>query len=296
MPAVNAAGISADKERDSCKMERKNCWKQYSDKRLNKMEEYTKEYMHFLNHSKTERECADTVVNLVEKEGFKDLAALVRDKKKLKAGDKVYATWMNKAVILCRIGEKPMEEGMNIVASHIDSPRLDIKPNPLYENTGVAYLDTHYYGGIKKYQWVTLPLAIHGVVVKKDGITEEICIGEDKDDPVVFISDLLPHLSQEQQEKKASELFGGEAFDIVFGNRPLVTKGHDKEEKETVKAQILRLLEEMYDMKEEDFLSAELEVVPAGKAREAGLDRSMIMAYGQDDKVCAYAAIHAFTR
>ena len=146
------------------------------------MEEYTKEYMHFLNHSKTERECADTVVNLVEKEGFTDLAALVRDKKKLKAGDKVYATWMNKAVILCRIGEKPMEEGMNIVASHIDSPRLDIKPNPLYENTGVAYLDTHYYGGIKKYQWVTLPLAIHGVVVKKDGITEEICIGEDKDD------------------------------------------------------------------------------------------------------------------
>ena len=182
---------------------------------------------------------------------------------------------------------------MNIVASHIDSPRLDIKPNPLYENTGVAYLDTHYYGGIKKYQWVTLPLAIHGVVVKKDGITEEICIGEDKDDPVVFISDLLPHLSQEQQEKKASELFGGEALDIVFGNRPMVKKGDEKEEKEAVKAQILRLLEEMYDMKEEDFLSAELEVVPAGKAREAGLDRSMIMAYGQDDKVCAYAAIHA---
>lgn len=293
MPAANAAGISANKERYGCKMERKNCWKQYSDKRLNKMEEYTKEYMHFLNHSKTERECADTVVNLVEKEGFTDLAALVRDKKKLKAGDKVYATWMNKAVILCRIGEKPMEEGMNIVASHIDSPRLDIKPNPLYENTGVAYLDTHYYGGIKKYQWVTLPLAIHGVVVKKDGITEEICIGEDKDDPVVFISDLLPHLSQEQQEKKASELFGGEALDIVFGNRPMVKKGDEKEEKEAVKAQILRLLEEMYDMKEEDFLSAELEVVPAGKAREAGLDRSMIMAYGQDDKVCAYAAIHA---
>ena len=291
MPAANAAGISANKERYGCKMERKNCWKQYSDKRLNKMEEYTKEYMHFLNHSKTERECADTVVNLVEKEGFTDLAALVRDKKKLKAGDKVYATWMNKAVILCRIGEKPMEEGMNIVASHIDSPRLDIKPNPLYENTGVAYLDTHYYGGIKKYQWVTLPLAIHGVVVKKDGITEEICIGEDKDDPVVFISDLLPHLSQEQQEKKASELFGGEALDIVFGNRPMVKKGDEKEEKEAVKAQILRLLEEMYDMKEEDFLSAELEVVPAGKAREAGLDRSM--AYGQDDKVCAYAAIHA---
>lgn len=273
-------------------MERKNCWKTYGDKRLEKMEEYAKEYMHFLNHAKTERECADTVVNWVEKEGFEDLAVITRDKRKLKAGDKVYATWMNKAVILCRIGEKPMEEGMNILASHIDSPRLDVKPNPLYENKGIAYLDTHYYGGIKKYQWVTLPLAIHGVVIKKDGTTEEICIGEDKDDPVVFISDLLPHLSQKQQEKKASELFQGEAMDVVFGNRPLVDKQEDKET-ETVKAQILRLLETLYDMKEEDFLSAELEVVPAGKAREAGLDRSMIMAYGQDDKVCSYAAVYA---
>lgn len=271
-------------------MERKNCWKEYSEKRLEKLEDYAKEYMHFLNHAKTERECCDTVVNMVEKEGFEDLAKLIKEQKKLKEGDKVYATWMNKAVILMQIGKEPMEQGMNMVVSHIDSPRLDVKPDPLYEKEGVAYLDTHYYGGIKKYQWVTIPLAIHGVVIKKDGTTIEVCLGEDKDEPVVFISDLLPHISQEQMEKTADKLFSGEALDIVIGNRPVKK---EEEDKEPVKTKVLELLQEYYDMEEEDFLSAELEIVPAGKAREAGLDRSMIMAYGQDDKVCAYAAVHA---
>lgn len=273
-------------------MERKNCWNEYSEKRLEKMEHYAKEYMHFLNKSKTERECCDTVVNMVEKEGFEDLAKLIKEQKKLKEGDKVYATWMNKAVILLRIGSEPMEQGMNMIVSHIDSPRIDVKPNPLYENDGVAYLDTHYYGGIKKYQWVTIPLAIHGVVIKKDGTTIEVCIGEDKDDPVVFISDLLPHIAQEQMEKTAGKLFSGEALDVVIGNRPL-DKNEEEKESEPVKARVLQLLQEYYDMEEEDFLSAELEIVPAGKAREAGLDKSMIFAYGQDDKVCAYAAVHA---
>ena len=271
-------------------MERKNCWNEYSEKRLEKMEHYTKEYMHFLNKAKTERECCDTMVNMVEKEGFEDLAKLIKEQRKLKEGDKVYATWMNKAVILLRIGSEPMEHGMNMIVSHIDSPRIDVKPNPLYENEGVAYLDTHYYGGIKKYQWVTIPLAIHGVVIKKDGTTVEVCLGEDKDDPVFFISDLLPHIAQEQMEKTADKLFSGEALDVVIGSRPLKTEENDSE---FVKARVLQLLQEYYDMEEDDFLSAELEIVPAGKAREAGLDRSMILSYGQDDKVCAYAAVHA---
>lgn len=273
-------------------MERKNCWKEYSEKRLEKMEHYTKEYMHFLNKAKTERECCDTVVNMVEKEGFEDLAKLIKEQKKLKAGDKVYATWMNKAVILLCIGDEPMEQGMNMIVSHIDSPRIDVKPNPLYESDGMAYLDTHYYGGIKKYQWVTIPLAIHGVVIKKDGTTVEVCLGEDKDEPVVFISDLLPHIAQEQMEKTADKLFSGEALDVVIGNRPL-DQNEEEKESEPVKARVLQLLQEYYEMEEDDFLSAELEIVPAGKAREAGLDRSMILAYGQDDKVCAYAAVHA---
>lgn len=269
-------------------MERKNCWNEYGKKQLKELEEYTKSYMDFMNQSKTERECVDTIVNMVEADGFQDIAKLIRDKKKVKAGDKVYATWMNKCMILFRIGQESMEKGMNILASHIDSPRLDVKPNPLYEDNGIAYLDTHYYGGIKKYQWVTIPLAIHGVVMKKDGTTVEICIGEDEDDPVVFISDLLPHIAQEQMTKTADVLFKGEALDVVFGNMPL-----KDEEKEPVKANVLKLLKDYYEMEEEDFLSAELEIVPAGKPREAGIDRSMIMAYGQDDKVCAYAALHA---
>ena len=236
---------------------------------------------------------------------------LIENGEKLVKGDKVYSVWMNKSIVMFRIGEKPMAEGINILGAHIDSPRLDIKQNPLYEEGGFAYLDTHYYGGVKKYQWVTIPLAIHGVVVKKDGTTIELNIGENEEDPVFFVSDLLIHLSQEQLEKKASKVIEGEALDIIIGNKPLVIdkkaeKGKDKEHskardkesekehaKETVKAGILSILKENYGIEEEDFISAELEVVPAGKAREAGFDRSMILAYGQDDRVCAFTSMRA---
>lgn len=204
---------------------------------------------------------------------------------------------MNKTVAMFRIGRQPMEKGMNILGAHIDSPRLDVKQNPLYEDGGFAYLDTHYYGGVKKYQWVTIPLALHGVIVKKDGTTVEINIGENADDPVFFVSDLLIHLAQEQLEKKAAKVIEGEALDIIFGNKPiLLSKEKDKKEekaKEAVKEGILDLLKKNYDVEEEDFLSAELEVVPAGRAREAGLDRSMILAYGQDDRVCAFSSLKA---
>ena len=280
-------------------MERKNCWKEYSEKRLEKLEDYAKEYMHFLNHAKTERECCDTVVNMVEKEGFEDLAKLIKEQKKLKEGDKVYATWMNKAVILMQIGKKPMEQGMNMIVSHIDSPRLDVKPDPLYEKEGVAYLDTHYYGGIKKYQWVTTPLAMHGVVVLKNGKTVNVVIGEDKDDPVLGVTDLLIHLAGEQMEKKAGKVIEGESLDILIGSIPEKEaskgkkSGKDEEAKASVKTAMLRIFKEKYGIEEEDFFSAELEVVPAGPARDYGIDRSMIMGYGHDDRVCAYTSLIA---
>ncbi|MBP5152741.1 MAG: aminopeptidase, partial [Lachnospiraceae bacterium] len=215
----------------------------------------------------------------------------------LKKGDKIYAVNMNKAIMLFNIGETPLKEGMNILGAHIDSPRLDIKSNPLYEDSSIAYLDTHYYGGVKKYQWVAIPLALHGVVVKKDGTTVELAIGEDKDDPVFFVSDLLIHLAQEQLEKKAAKVIEGEALDIIVGNRPLVVKpkkGEEaKKEKDPVKALVLQTLKTEYGVEEEDFLSAELEVVPAGPAREAGFDRSMVLGYGQDDRVCAFTSLKA---
>jgi aspartyl aminopeptidase len=217
-----------------------------------------------------------------------NLEEIIRNKTKLKAGDKIYATLMKKAIALFLIGEDSIEKGMNILGAHVDSPRLDVKQNPLYEDTDLAYLDTHYYGGIKKYQWVTIPLAIHGVVIKKDGTAIDVVIGEDDKDPVVFISDLLIHLSREQLEKKAGKVIEGDDLNIIIGSKPL--KG---EEKESVKKEVLRLLKETYDIEEEDFLSAELEVVPAGRAREAGLDRSMVMAYGHDDRVCAYTSLAA---
>lgn len=219
---------------------------------------------------------------------------------KLQAGDRVYSVWMNKSIVLFQIGTDKMADGINILGAHIDSPRLDIKQNPLYEDGGFAYLDTHYYGGVKKYQWVTIPLAIHGVVVKRDGSTVEINVGENEDDPVFFVSDLLIHLAQEQMEKKANKVIEGEALDIIVGNKPLVIdkkKKDDEEdkgsEKDAVKKGILDILKNNYDMEEEDFISAELEVVPAGKAREAGFDRSMILAYGQDDRVCAFSSLKA---
>ena len=269
-------------------MERKNAWKGYDEAKSAKVDALAKDYMVFLDNGKTERECVDTIVNQIEAAGYRELPELIKEGKKLSAGDKVYAVWMNKAVVMFQIGTKPMTEGLNILGAHIDSPRLDIKQNPLYEDSDFALLDTHYYGGIKKYQWVTLPLALHGVVAKKDGSIVEINIGENEDDPVFFISDLLIHLSAEQMEKKASKVIEGEALDLIFGSRPLAG-----EEKEAVKAGVMKLLTEQYGIEEEDFLSAELEVVPAGKAREAGLDRSMVLGYGQDDRVCAFTSLAA---
>ena len=273
-------------------MKRKNVWNTYSKEQLEQVDLFAKEYMNFLDQGKTERECIDFTVNMIEKEGYVELNKLIKEGKQLKKGDKIYSVWMNKSIAIFKIGEKPMAEGMNILGAHIDSPRLDVKQNPLYEDGGIAYLDTHYYGGVKKYQWVTLPLALHGVIVKKDGTTVEVNIGEKEEDPVFFISDLLIHLSQEQLEKKAAKVIEGEALDLVIGNMPFKSE-EDKEEKEAVKKNILHLLKDYYDVEEEDFLSAELEIVPAGKAREAGFDRSLILAYGHDDRVCAFPSLKA---
>ena len=269
-------------------MERKNAWKEYSPTEITQLEKLCKDYREFLDAGKTERECVEEIIKLMKAAGYEDLEQIKKNGKKLKSGDKVYATCMKKTIALFHIGTKPIQEGMNILGAHIDSPRLDLKQNPLYEEQGFAYLDTHYYGGIKKYQWVTIPLAIHGVVVKKDGTTIHVVIGEKEEDPVFCITDLLVHLSQEQLEKKARKVIEGEDLNIIFGSQPL--KGI---EKEAVKENILKLLKETYDFEEEDFISAELEVVPAGKARESGFDRSMILAYGQDDRVCAYTSIVA---
>ena len=281
-------------------MEQKNTWETYDTKQLEEVEAVAREYMDFLDNGKTERECIDQIVNTLEDAGYQELEALVKEGKKIKAGDKVYSVWMNKSIVFFNIGREKMENGINILGAHIDSPRLDVKQNPLYEDGGFAYLDTHYYGGVKKYQWVTIPLAIHGVVVKRDGSTVEINVGENEDDPVFFVSDLLIHLAQEQMEKKANKVIEGEALDIIVGNKPLVIdkkKKDDEEdkgsEKDAVKKGILDILKNNYDMEEEDFISAELEVVPAGKAREAGFDRSMILAYGQDDRVCAFSSLKA---
>lgn len=269
-------------------MERPNAWKTYTKKQLKELEKLNKNYRAFLDAGKTERECITEIVKQAEAAGYVNLEKILAKKQSVKAGDKVYAVCMKKTIALFNVGTNPIVQGMNILGAHIDSPRMDIKQNPLYENGDMAYLDTHYYGGIKKYQWVTLPLAIHGVVVKKDGSVIEIVIGEKEDDPVFCVTDLLVHLAGEQQEKKANKVIEGENLDILFGSIPL-----KNEEKEGVKKSILKLLKEQYDMEEEDFLSAELEVVPAGKARESGMDRSMIMAYGQDDRVCAYTSLAA---
>lgn len=282
-------------------MEKKNTWETLSNKQLKELEQFSKEYMQFLDKGKTERECIDVIVNQIEAEGYEELESVIKSGRTLAKGDKVYSVCMNKSIVMFKMGEKSMAEGMNILGAHIDSPRLDVKQNPLYEEGGFAYLDTHYYGGVKKYQWVTLPLAIHGVVVKKDGTTVELAIGEEDDDPVFFISDLLIHLAQEQLEKKASKVIEGEALDLIIGNRPLKVekkqKGESKEKKEPVKDAVkeaaLQLIKEQYGIEEEDFISAELEIVPAGKAREAGFDRSMILAYGQDDRVCAFSSLKA---
>lgn len=289
-------------------MEKKNVWETYEKAQLEELEKFAEEYRDFLDHGKTERECVDTIVNMIEEEGYVELEQAIREGRKLSCGDKVYAVCMNKALVMFRLGKKPFTEGMNILGAHIDSPRMDVKQNPFYEDTNIAYLDTHYYGGIKKYQWVALPLAIHGVIVKKDGTTVEVNVGEEADDPVFFISDLLIHLAGEQLDKKAAKVIEGEALDLVIGSKPLVFDNKDDMSeknnlpekndtkdaaKDAVKQGALAILKEQYDVEEEDFISAELEIVPAGKAREAGFDRSMILAYGQDDRVCAFPSVKA---
>ena len=251
-----------------------------------------KQYKEFLDNGKTERECVEQLVTCAKKDGFKDLASC----KKIKAGDKVYITKMNKAIALFIVGKDALENGMNILGAHIDSPRLDAKQNPLYEKDNITYLNTHYYGGIKKYQWTTIPLAIHGVVCKKDGSSVKVVIGEDAADPVFCISDILPHLAQDQMKDKASDFIKGEDLDLIMGSTVPLDKNAPKEEKkdkEKSKKLVLNLLKEKYNIEEDDFESAELEVVPAGAARDMGLDRSFILAYGQDDRSCAFTSAAA---
>lgn len=269
-------------------MERKNAWKTYDEAQLTALNTLCADYKAFLDKGKTERECVVEAVKQARAHGYFDLEDAMKQGRTLKAGDKVYHVCMDKSIALYHIGKAPIENGMNILGAHIDSPRIDIKQNPLYEDNDFAMLDTHYYGGIKKYQWVTLPLAMHGVIVKKDGTIVNVVIGEDDNDPVLGISDLLVHLSQEQMQKTAAKVIDGEDLNIIIGSMPL-----RDEEKEAVKANAMKLIADRYGVDEEDFLSAELEIVPAGKARDFGLDRSMIIAYGQDDRVCAYTSLAA---
>lgn len=277
-------------------MERLNAWNKYDEDMKKKVFDFADEYRRFISLCKTERECVVEGVRILKASGYKDLKDVIAADEKLKAGDKVYAVNMNKAIVAFNIGETSIESGMNILGAHIDSPRLDIKQNPLYEETGLVLLDTHYYGGIKKYQWVATPLALHGVVALKDGTTVKVVIGEDIDDTVVGISDLLIHLASEQMDKKAAKVVEGEALDILVGSMPLKQESakSDKEDcKDAVKKNILALLKEKYGIEEEDFMSAELEAVPAGPARDYGIDRSMIIGYGHDDRVCAYPSLIA---
>ena len=273
-------------------MERPNAWLTYSDADMQDLETVAKKYRHFLNVGKTERECITQIVKEAEEAGYVSLEDKVKNGEALKAGDKVYQVGMKKVIAMYYIGEEDLAEGMNILCAHIDSPRLDIKQNPLYEDTDLAYLDTHYYGGVKKYQWVAHPMAMHGVIVKKDGTVVNVTVGEDEDDPILYITDLLVHLAGQQMAKKASEVIEGEQLDILIGSQPLKDLP-DEKKKEAVKENVLRILNEKYGVEEEDFLSAELEIVPAGKARDCGLDRSMIAGYGQDDRVCAYTSLLA---
>ena len=265
--------------------------RQYHETEKKEIQKLAKMYREFLDAGKTERECSSNICRIAKEQGFENLEDVIREGKQLKAGDKIYAENMKKSVIMMEIGTDDIENGMLLIGSHIDSPRLDIKQNPLYENGGMAYLDTHYYGGIKKYQWVASPMAIHGVIVKTDGTTVQINIGEKPEDPVFGVSDLLIHLAGTQMEKKGAKVIEGEDLNVLVGSMPL--ENADKETKETVKANILALLSEYYQIEEEDFLSAEIEVVPAGAARDYGFDRSMIMGYGHDDRVCAYPSFAA---
>ena len=269
-------------------MSEKNVWETYEEQEMKEVFALAEDYKRFISENKTERACVKSAVAMAEARGYRDLREVIRRQETLKPQDKVYLTMMEKSIVLFHLGDRPLEEGMHILGAHIDSPRLDLKQNPVYENTELAYLDTHYYGGIKKYQWVTLPLALHGVIVKKDGTSVDVCIGEKEDDPVFVISDLLINLSNDQMQKKAASVIEGEDLNVTFGSMPL-----KEEEKDKVKANVLKLLKERYDVEESDLVSAEIEVVPAGKARDLGIDRSMVIGYGQDDRVCAYTSLVA---
>ena len=271
---------------------KENIWSKYNDDDIMTLNEICDEYRNFISKSKIEREVVKNSIKMAEAVGFVNLNKYIENNIKLTPGDKVYINNRNKSIGLFVIGKEDITKGINILGAHVDSPRLDLKASPLYEDTDMAYLDTHYYGGIKKYQWVTLPLALHGVVVKKNGDVVNVVIGEDESDPVVGITDLLPHLGQEQMKKEATKVIEGENLDVLIGSMPI--KNNSKDEKDLIKKNILNILKNKYDIEEDDFLSAEIEVVPAGHARDFGLDRSMIMAYGQDDKVCAYTSLKAF--
>ena len=262
----------------------KLAWEKYNDEQINDIMTFNEGYKNYITKGKTERLCVSETVKLAMAHGYKEL----NEVDILKPGDKVYVTNMKKNIALFVIGKKPLEDGMRILGAHIDSPRMDLKQNPLYESEGFAMLDTHYYGGVKKYQWVTIPLSMVGVVVKKDGTVINVNIGEDENDPVVGISDLLVHLSADQLKKDGAKVIEGEDLDVTFGSIPL--KDH---EKDAVKANVLTILKDKYDFDEEDFLSAEIEIVPSGKARDYGIDRSMVAGYGHDDRVCAYTSLMA---
>ncbi|QAA34037.1 aminopeptidase [Clostridium manihotivorum] len=269
-----------------------NAWDKYSDEDVTKVFEVSERYKNFMSKCKTERECVTEFIRMAEEKGYRDIKEIISKGETLKAGDKVYANNMGKTLAMFVIGKEPLEKGLTILGAHVDSPRLDVKQNPLYEDTDLALLETHYYGGVKKYQWVAIPLAIHGVVVKKDGTVVDVVIGEDDNDPVVGISDLLIHLSADQLGKKGDKVVEGEDLNLLVGSRPI----KDKDAKEKVKENILVILNEKYDITEEDFVSAELEIVPAGKARDYGLDRSMVMAYGHDDRICAFTSFEAIVK
>ncbi len=269
-------------------MYRKNAWEVLKEGEKAEMMAFAEKYKAYIDAGKTERECVTESVRLAKEAGFTDLMAAIREGRQLKAGDRVYRNWMGKCIMLFIIGEKDIKCGMNILGAHIDSPRIDVKQNPLYEETGFAYLDTHYYGGLKKYQWVATPLALHGVICKKDGTTVTVSIGENEADPVFYISDLLIHLAADQMGKTAAKVVEGEQLNIIIGSEPVKEK-----DEATVKANILNILKETYGIEEEDFVSAEIEAVPAGKSRDVGFDRSLIAAYGHDDRVCAYPSMAA---
>ncbi len=267
---------------------RENAWKKYNEETIKDVFSFCEDYKDFISKCKTERECVNETIEMVKHQGYRDLNDYITSQTPLKPGDKVYANNYGKTIALFVIGKEPIEAGLKILGAHIDSPRIDLKQNPVYEDSDIALLDTHYYGGIKKYHWVATPLAMHGVVCKKDGSVINVNIGEDDNDPVFCISDLLIHLSRELMTKPAAKVVEGEALNVLCGSIPL-----ENEEKEAVKANVLKILKEKYDFEEEDFLSAEIEIVPAGKARDAGFDRSMILGYGHDDRICAYTSLRA---